>query len=476
MNGVAPLVFLAFVALAFAMRSDTGPVIRRRKAPANAVVPFDVITQDGSDTVEQNLLELSQAASQKVGRTIPPDVFALGAMIASEEGGGTQRTKAAVAWTARNMAARRKKSLVDLLAPGGILASQSLGGRYAATDDPPTLTDLAIAERVMNGTLPDETKGAVQFDSPNAQRALLARKHPRYKSTPEQVAADRTKEKKTLVTLPGISQDRLRFWRPESVVPPTPAGVSGLEPTFAARRLRDMGAHEAAYMALVEGRPHWNHDDIVTFLSWSPSTLDTEEGEDFAEGVVGHDETYDESVAGRVSKQKIPTGPVPKLVEALAEKWGKIWGVPKSFIQTIASIESSFVPAKSNTSERAIKLGGAWGLMQVTYASAQDLVRQAKASPQAKEWTEIKRILRKKWHDDGPDLLDPELNVMLGSYFLSRLFREFRDIDKVAAGYHAGAGGVRSALREGGDKWKRLLGPYSRTYISMAETAFPKFA
>lgn len=481
MNALAPIALLAFLAIALVARESQTPrpLARRRKAPKNAVVPFDVVTQNGGDVVEQNLLELAGEASQKLGRPITPDTFALAAMIASEEGGGTAAMKTAVAWAAKNRALRRNRSLAELLAPGGVLASQSVGKRYAATDEPPSADEIVLADKVIRNLVSDPTGGADQFDSPAAQRALLTRNHPRYKSTPEQVEADRRKQGKTLVTLPGVSPNRLRFWRPKSVGPQTPSATSGDSPTAVARKLRDAGAPEKAFALLAGTKPEWSAEDIVTFLAFSPSTLGDQEDdyeEEIVDGIAGHDETYDEAVAGKVVKEKIPTVPVPKLVEALASKWGKIWGVPKSFIQTIASVESSNVPAKTNMSDRAIKLGGAWGLMMVTYASGRDLARQAKASPQAKEWTEIKRVLKEKWHDDGANLLDPELNVMLGSYFLSRLFKEFKDIDKVAAGYHAGAGGVRSAIRKGGPNWQHYLGPYSRTYISMAEAAYPKFA
>jgi hypothetical protein len=51
------------------------------------------------------------------------------------------------------------------------------------------------------------------WDSPNAQRALLARGTLGYKKTPEEVAVARVKQGYEVVHLPSVSPDKVRFWR-----------------------------------------------------------------------------------------------------------------------------------------------------------------------------------------------------------------------------------------------------------------------
>ena len=441
------------------------------------LVPFtkQVVSEDGRDEVVLESPEaLVAAASQKLGRPVDPNAFLLATLIASEEGRGTPTVQAAVAHAARNRAVQLGKTLDELLLPDGRLASQSVGYgssavRYAAMDEPPSAAQLAVAEGVISKRIADPTGGAVQWDSPNAQRALAAHGHKKTKRTPEQVADERKKRGMTMVTLPGVSADRLRFWRP-------PTRSAGVGASLAIAQ-RDAGQFERAFDTLGAALPGAPDEAIYGILAYAPP-LELELEDVGPDGLVGHDQSYgdiaDEVGAGK--KPGIPTTPVPKLVAALAEKWGGIWGVPKSFIQTIADIESSNIPAKHNLNDRAIKLGGAWGLMEITFRTGEDLARVVRKTEEARKWKEIARVLKEKWHGNAEDLLDPELNVMLGAYYLSRLFRDFRDIDKVAAGYHAGPRAVASALRRGGDAWKSLLGPYSRAYIGMAEGAYPRYA
>lgn len=141
------------------------------------------------------------------------DVEALARMIASENPRDSVLIQTAIAWTAVNEAKRRRKSVADLLMPGGIPSGQNTGGRYASTRNPSTPATTAVAYDVLSGRSSDPTGGAIQFDSPKAQRAALARNVSGYSKSPEQVAASRIAEGKELVTLPGVDPDYMRWWR-----------------------------------------------------------------------------------------------------------------------------------------------------------------------------------------------------------------------------------------------------------------------
>lgn len=141
------------------------------------------------------------------------DVEAMARMIASENPNDSVLIQSAIAWAAKNEAERRGKTVADLLMPNGIPSGQNTGGRYASTRNPSTYATRQVAYDVLSGATPDPTGGAIQFDSPRAQRAALARNVSGYSKTPEQVAASRMSEGKELVTLPGVNPDYMRWWR-----------------------------------------------------------------------------------------------------------------------------------------------------------------------------------------------------------------------------------------------------------------------
>lgn len=143
------------------------------------------------------------------------DIYALGRVIASEASILVEAAKVAVAWAVKNEAARRGVSISKLLLGSeDVFATQSYGrGRYASTAQPPSVDDLETARRVWLGTVADPTGGATKWDSPRAQRALLARNADGYSKTPEQVAAAREAEGFELVVLAGVDAEKIRFWR-----------------------------------------------------------------------------------------------------------------------------------------------------------------------------------------------------------------------------------------------------------------------
>jgi hypothetical protein len=153
---------------------------------------------------------LAVAASARLGKTIGLNTFVLATLIASEAGRGHPLAKAAIGWATKNQAAKKGQTIFKLVAPNGKLGSQQ--GRYAASKTPPTAQDVEIASAVLEGRIKDPTGGALQWDSPRAQKTLKARGEPGYGKGPEEVAMSRQAEGRRLVTWPGIDPNYLRLW------------------------------------------------------------------------------------------------------------------------------------------------------------------------------------------------------------------------------------------------------------------------
>jgi len=158
------------------------------------------------------------------------------------------------------------------------------------------------------------------------------------------------------------------------------------------------------------------------------------------------------------------------LARRLATKWGELWGVPNSIVLPIMKIESDFRPGLSNRSERAELRGGAWGLMQVTGATGRDIIDKLANSIKP----EVQRTL-KLWTGRPADLLQPELNVMLGTWYLAQLWREFKTLPLVAAAYHQGPGKVRE-LQAAGKDVPTNVGPNGQIYVARAIEAGKVYA
>ena len=140
--------------------------------------------------------------------------------------------------------------------------------------------------------------------------------------------------------------------------------------------------------------------------------------------------------------------PYPETVKALAEKWAPVFDVDPEWVISHAFVESSFNPLANNPR------GNAWGLMQLKPTTAEDIIRWMRVSGALKN-PKIKHVLEVSWRGQGEDLLNPELKVMLGSFYLGYIKRRFEqefgrgDHEIVAAAYNQGPGAVRRALRSG---------------------------
>ncbi len=118
-----------------------------------------------------------------------------------------------------------------------------------------------------------------------------------------------------------------------------------------------------------------------------------------------------------------------KNLEALlrtVDRSSKRFGIDPLAVLGIIAIESEFDPL-------AVSPSGAMGLMQLRTDTARELADE----------------LGIPWPSDET-LLDPDVNVVLGSFYLSRLIARFGDIDAALAAFHDGPGKVEVFRGQGG--------------------------
>lgn len=106
------------------------------------------------------------------------------------------------------------------------------------------------------------------------------------------------------------------------------------------------------------------------------------------------------------------------MVQVAADRWD----VDPALIMAVMRTESNFHPAARSNK-------GAMGLMQLMPGTCEGLAKQL-------------GIACDPW--------DPETAINLGTYYLHKLLKRFHNYDLAAAGYWAGAGGVKKSLDETG--------------------------
>ena len=149
---------------------------------------------------------------------VDDETYALARGVSSEEGSSSASTKAVVAWAIKNEAARRGSSIFSLVTHAKLASHSGRYGtqrnieegtagyngsdRYISTAQDPYEGDIAIAAGVLDGTIPDVTGGANQFDRPSGEK------------NPDAVAANRTAAGSELVDdIDDLVDGDLRVWR-----------------------------------------------------------------------------------------------------------------------------------------------------------------------------------------------------------------------------------------------------------------------
>lgn len=147
--------------------------------------------------------------------TTPQEVEALARAIASEAGGEPKAIQIAVGQAVINESLRRSVTIWALVRGSqDAWGPQGQGGRsFVSSARAPTAAITELARRVLAGDEPDHADGATNFDSPQAQRKLVASGAPGYYRTPEEVAKRRIASGQEKVLVPGIPEERFRMWR-----------------------------------------------------------------------------------------------------------------------------------------------------------------------------------------------------------------------------------------------------------------------
>lgn len=145
------------------------------------------------------------------------DQYALARCLSSEEGNSSNAIKVAVCWAVINYAAKQGQTLSDLLTHAtepthsghfgsykNVDASSATNGkpdRYASTKADPYAGDGQIASSCIDGTFPDPTGGAIQFDRPAGE------KNPDYTATKREAAG------LVVADVDGVDSSVIRFWK-----------------------------------------------------------------------------------------------------------------------------------------------------------------------------------------------------------------------------------------------------------------------
>lgn len=153
------------------------------------------------------------------------------------------------------------------------------------------------------------------------------------------------------------------------------------------------------------------------------------------------------------------------LAEAVAKKWGPVFGASFGTMLSISKIESGFRATCVNVNSRAMSRGGAWGMYQMTLETA-----KGHAAALASSTNPQVRATLSKWNGSGTSLLDPDLCGMFAARQLGNLEKKYKNPDLVAAAYHSGEKPVIAAQQAGVPVTDKL-GPYGKVYVAMARKA-----
>lgn len=134
-----------------------------------------------------------------------------------------------------------------------------------------------------------------------------------------------------------------------------------------------------------------------------------------------------------------------------------VYGVDPLLVAAVIRVESKFHPD-------AVSPKGAKGLMQIMPATAEWIAPQA-------GFTDFQEDM----------LLDPEINIQLGTWYLANLAKEFDDrTDVVIAAYNGGRGQVNRWLEDGVwsgkyDDRANIPFPETRSFVFKVRTAYGQY-
>lgn len=106
------------------------------------------------------------------------------------------------------------------------------------------------------------------------------------------------------------------------------------------------------------------------------------------------------------------------------EKYADEYDVDKYLVFAI-------IKAESNFDEKAVSSKGAKGLMQLMYATAEEIAKKANIDL------------------NEENVLNPDININLGTKYISVLIQKYKNINLALAAYNAGSGNVDNWIKEG---------------------------
>ncbi len=142
----------------------------------------------------------------------------------------------------------------------------------------------------------------------------------------------------------------------------------------------------------------------------------------------------------------------PKKYSNYVEKYSKEYNIDENLVYSVIKVESKF-------DKDAVSRKGAKGLMQIS-----DITR---------DWAIEELQL------GDIDIFDPETNIRIGCWYLSKLYKQFGTLDLVIAAYNGGSGNVREWL--GNDEYskdgKLYNIPFQETsnYVLKVEKNYEKY-
>lgn len=114
----------------------------------------------------------------------------------------------------------------------------------------------------------------------------------------------------------------------------------------------------------------------------------------------------------------------PKKYETEVTKYAELYEVDKNLVFAIIKAESNFEPTANSNK-------GAAGLMQLMYDTAKDVAKIVKVDI------------------DENSLLEPEININLGTKYVSMLINKYNNLELALAAYNAGSGNVDTWISNG---------------------------
>ena len=120
-------------------------------------------------------------------------------------------------------------------------------------------------------------------------------------------------------------------------------------------------------------------------------------------------------------KQVISKLTHPKVYSEFVDKYSKQFDVDDNLVYSVMKVESKF-------NKNAISNKGAKGLMQISDITRDWAIEELKLG--------------------NIDILEPETNIMIGCWYLDKLYNQFGDFNLMIAAYNGGSGNVSDWLSD----------------------------